>query len=63
MCFPGLRPWADLEWVGPIIPLVLGKILVLSEERRRAIIELLNREGRVLAPDPSKRFRTPSHHS
>ncbi len=31
---------------------------MLSEERRRAIIELLNREGRVLVPDLSKRFRT-----
>jgi len=31
---------------------------VLSEERRRAVIELLNREGRVLVPDLSKRFRT-----
>ena len=38
--------------------LVLEKILVLSEERRRAIIELLNRDGRVLVPDLSKRFRT-----
>ena len=31
---------------------------MLSEERRRAVIELLNREGRVLVPDLSKRFRT-----
>jgi DeoR family transcriptional regulator, aga operon transcriptional repressor len=30
---------------------------VLGEERRRAVIELLNREGRVLVPDLSKRFR------
>jgi DeoR family transcriptional regulator, aga operon transcriptional repressor len=31
---------------------------VLSEECRRAIIELLNREDRVLVPDLPKRFRT-----
>jgi DeoR family transcriptional regulator, aga operon transcriptional repressor len=30
----------------------------LSEERRRVVIELLNREGRLLVPDLSKRFRT-----
>ena len=31
---------------------------MLSEERRRAIVELLKREGRVLVPDLSNRFRT-----
>ena len=31
---------------------------MLSEERRRVVVELLNREGRLLVPDLSKRFRT-----
>src|SRR5258708_1686872 len=59
---PGLPALGDLELVGRARAadnsLVLRYILVLSEERRRAIIELLHREGRVLVPDLSKRFRT-----
>jgi DeoR family transcriptional regulator, aga operon transcriptional repressor len=31
---------------------------LLSEERRRAILEIVNREGRVLVPDLAKRFET-----
>jgi len=31
---------------------------VLSEERRRHILEILNRDGRVLVPDLARRFRT-----
>jgi len=31
---------------------------VLNEERRRAILEILNREGRVLVADLARRFRT-----
>jgi DeoR family transcriptional regulator, aga operon transcriptional repressor len=31
---------------------------VLNEERRRAIVELVNREGRVLVGDLSKQFKT-----
>jgi DeoR family transcriptional regulator, aga operon transcriptional repressor len=34
-----------------------GNVL-LNEERRRAILEILNREGRVLVLDLAKRFRT-----
>jgi len=62
LCFPGLpllgRSRISRPRPRPHNSLVLGEILVLSEERRRAIIELLNREGRVLVPDLSKRFRT-----
>src|SRR2546425_6622113 len=32
--------------------------LVLNEERRRSIVELVNREGRVLVADLSKQFDT-----
>jgi len=31
---------------------------VLNEERRRAILEILNRDGRVLVPDLARQFRT-----
>ena len=31
---------------------------MLNEERRRAIVELVNREGRVLVGDLSKQFKT-----
>jgi DeoR family transcriptional regulator, aga operon transcriptional repressor len=31
---------------------------VLNEERRRAILELVNREGRVVVPELSRRFET-----
>lgn len=31
---------------------------MLSEERRRHILEILNRDGRVLVPDLARRFRT-----
>ena len=31
---------------------------MLNEERRRAILEILNREGRVLVLDLAKRFTT-----
>lgn len=31
---------------------------MLNEERRRAILEILNREGRVLVLDLAKRFET-----
>src|SRR5215471_13699495 len=34
------------------------RFLVLSEERRREILELLRNDGRVLVRDLSKRFRT-----
>jgi DeoR family transcriptional regulator of aga operon len=34
------------------------KTVVLNEERRRAIVELVNREGRVLVADLSKQFQT-----
>lgn len=36
----------------------LSEIILLNEERRRAIIELVNREGRVLVADLSKQFQT-----
>ena len=62
LCFPGLPPLGDLE-LGDRAraadnSLALGDILALSKERRRAIVELLHREGRVPVPDLSKRFRT-----
>lgn len=31
---------------------------MLNEERRRAILEILNRDGRVLVPDLARQFRT-----
>lgn len=34
-----------------------NKVPVLNEERRRAILEILNREGRVLVPDLARQFR------
>ncbi|HEY4054786.1 MAG TPA: transcriptional repressor AgaR [Terriglobales bacterium] len=33
-------------------------MIVLNEERRRAILELVNRDGRVLVPDLARRFAT-----
>ena len=33
-------------------------MIVLNEERRRAILELVNRDGRVLVPDLARRFET-----
>jgi DeoR family transcriptional regulator, aga operon transcriptional repressor len=33
-------------------------MIVLNEERRRAILELVNRDGRVLVPELAKRFHT-----
>jgi len=35
-----------------------GRETVLNEERRRAILEILNREGRVLVTELSRHFRT-----
>ena len=34
------------------------EMIVLNEERRRAILELVNRDGRVLVPDLARRFQT-----
>ncbi|MCU1297599.1 MAG: DeoR/GlpR transcriptional regulator [Acidobacteriaceae bacterium] len=36
----------------------LDQIIVLNEERRRAILELLNRDGRVLVTELADRFET-----
>jgi DeoR/GlpR family transcriptional regulator of sugar metabolism len=33
-------------------------VFLLNEERRRAVLEILNREGRVLVLDLAKRFET-----
>ncbi|HEX8816926.1 MAG TPA: transcriptional repressor AgaR [Terriglobales bacterium] len=33
-------------------------MIVLNEERRRAILELVNRDGRVLVPELARRFHT-----
>src|SRR5208337_4428503 len=34
------------------------QMIVLNEERRRAILELVNRDGRVLVPELARRFHT-----
>jgi DeoR family transcriptional regulator, aga operon transcriptional repressor len=39
-------------------PFVQSRGILLNEERRRAIVELVGRDGRVLVADLSRRFRT-----
>jgi len=41
-----------------IVPGWKADLIVLNEERRRAILELVNRDGRVLVPELAERFET-----